>query len=176
MTDLRKAALLTSLMLLSISAQASEALFTELGLRTGIDSEQSVDLASYEVFGLIETPYEWALTEQLHADLYIEVGLGALTGDGETAAYGHIGPLLSLSYAKCPLRLTLSSGPTLLSEDTFGSKDIGGHFHFTSGIGLTWDVNEQWRIGYQLQHTSNSGIDSPNPGLDMHTLSFGFAF
>ena len=171
-----KAYLFSLFTICSLSAQASEFALSEVGLRAGIDSEQSVELSSYEAFGLFETPWGWAITDKLHADLQIEAAAGVLTGTGTTAAYCHLGPVLSVSYGECPLSLTLSSGATVLSEDTFGDKDIGGHFQFTSGIGLNWQACERWSVGYRLQHTSNANIDDPNPGLDMHTLSLSFAY
>jgi hypothetical protein len=171
-----KAYLFSLFTIFSLSAQASDFALSELGLRTGIDSESNVELSSYEVFCVLETPWDWAISDKLHADLQIEAAAGALTGASETAVYCHLGPVLSVSYGECPLSLTLSSGATVLSEDTFDDRDIGGHFHFTSGIGLTWQACEQWRIGYRLQHTSNANIDSPNPGLDMHTLSLSFTY
>jgi hypothetical protein len=170
------ACLFSIITIFSLSAQASEFALSEVGLRAGIDSEQSIELSSYEVFGLFETPWDWAITDKLHADLQIEAAAGVLTGTGNTAAYCHLGPVLSVSYGNCPLSLTLSSGPTVLSEDTFGDKDIGGNFQFTSGIGLNWQASERWSIGYRLQHTSNASIDYPNPGLDMHTLSLSVAY
>jgi hypothetical protein len=168
--------LLTALATLSLSANASDFSFTNAAFRIGIDDENGLSLSSYEIYGTVDTPWNWSLTEKLRAEIDIEAGIGALTAEGETAGTLHIGPALELSYGECPVSLTLSTGPTVLSEDTFDDRDLGGHFHFTSGIGLNWQACEKWNVGYRYQHTSNANIDTPNPGLDMHTLSLSYTY
>ena len=176
MNSPNKASLLLTLASISLTASAADAALTEIGFRAGVDSEDNLNLTSYEAFGVFETPWAWAITDKVNAELQFETALGVLSSADNTAVYGHLGPVLKLAYDACPVYLTLSSGPTLLSEDTFDGRDIGGHFHFTSGIGLHWQASERCNLGYRLQHTSNANLDQPNPGLDLHTLSLSIAY
>ncbi len=158
-----------------LNAHDGDSLFSEAGLRVGIDSESKVSLSSYEIFGTIETDWSWELSENTRLDLDIETAVGFLTGDGE-AVYGKIAPVAELHFADFPLSLVVSSGPSLYSDDKFDGYDIGGSFQFTSSVGVNWDVCENWTVSYRFQHTSNANLGDPNPGLEMHTLSAGYAF
>ena len=159
-----------------VAAQSAEGVYSDAGIRIGMDGENRIDLMSYEVFGTIDLGWMWDLSENIRLDLDIETAIGALSGEGETAVYGRIAPVAEFYYDDCPVSLTLSSGPSVYSEDTFDRYDIGGNFQFTSSAGLNWELNDFWTIGYRFQHTSNGHMSSPNPGLDMHTLSAAYTF
>ena len=150
--------------------------FSDVGIRMGIDAEDRVDLVSYELFGTVDMDWSWNLSDGLRLDLDIETALGGLSGEGETAVYGRIAPVAELHMGDFPVTLVLSSGPSLYSEDAFDSYDIGGNFQFTSSFGLNWVFDDAWSVGYRFQHTSNAGIDDPNPGLEMHTVSIAYTF
>jgi hypothetical protein len=168
--------LFTALTLSALSATADVFTFTQAGLRAGVDLESQINLTSYEVFGTLSSPWDWQLTDHITADLTFEAALGALTGEGETAGYIHFGPSLVVSFGDFPVKLVISSGPSLYSEDIFDTYNIGGNVQFTSSIGLNWQACEDWSVGYRLQHTSNAGLDSLNPGLDMHALSIAYRY
>lgn len=44
------------------------------------------------------------------------------------------------------------------------------------GAGLRFGDHAQYDLGYRLQHLSNAGIDSPNPGINFHQLRFSYHF
>ena len=160
----------------SLIAANDECIFQEFGLRAGVDAESGISLQSYELFTTLDSPWSWEPTETITIDLKFESALGALTGEGETAAYFRIGPLVEISFGDFPVMIVASSAPTVYSEDTFDQYDIGGNFQFTSSLGLAWEISDTMTISYRFQHTSNANIDEPNPGLDMHTLGVGFTF
>ena len=168
--------LLIALTLSTLSATADDFTFTDAGFRAAIDAENNVNLSSYEVFGKLSSPWNWELTDNITADLTFDLAVGALTGEGETAGYIHFGPSLEFAFDDFPVTLVIASGPSLYSEDTFDKFDLGGNVHFTSSIGFNWQACENWSIGYRFQHTSNAGLDSHNPGLDMHALSVGYSY
>ncbi len=168
--------LVLSLACSPLLAGTCDSFFADAGIRIGIDAEDNVDLSSYEIFATSEPIWAWQLTDSLNLDLGIETALGALTGEGETAVYARLAPVLELSFGDFPVSLSISSGPSLYSEDTFGPRDLGGEFQFTSGIGLNWQTCENWTLGYRFQHTSNADLNEPNPGLEMHTISLSRAF
>lgn len=163
-------------MLSPVSAESGLSLFSEVGARVGFDAESRADLVSYEAFGIIDQDWSWNLSEDILLDLDIATAIGGLSGEGETAVYGHIGLIAEFSFGDLPISLILSSGPSLYSEDTFDDYDIGGNIQFTSAIGFEWQIDETWAIGYRFQHTSNADLNDPNPGLDMHAISLSHSF
>ncbi len=162
--------------LTNLTAQSESSLFSDMGIRIGADAESQIDLVSYELFGTIDIAWSWKLNDQIRLDLDIETAIGGLSGEGETAVYGRIAPVAEIYFGDFPVSLVLSSGPSLYSEDTFDTYDIGGNFQFTSSVGLNWEFDDAWAIGYRFQHTSNADIDDPNPGLDMHTVNIAYTF
>ena len=68
--------------------------------------------------------------------------------------------------------------PTWLTRTEFRERPLGGNFHFTSYLGLGAYLGRQRKTSVLIryQHTSNAGIDSPNPGLDMMGLTFSYHF
>lgn len=169
---------LLGLTIFSAQVQAEDCFFNscETGFRAGFDSESNVSLNSYEIFGTINSPWSWELSDSINADLNFEAALGALTGEGETAGYVRLAPVLEISFGDFPVSIVMSTGPSLYSEDTFDDYDMGGNFHFTSSVGLEWKISENWALNYRLQHTSNADINDPNPGLDMHTVGIAWKY
>jgi lipid A 3-O-deacylase len=159
-----------------LTAQSEDSVFSNAGIRVGMDAENRVDLMSYELFGTIDTDWSWNLCNSILLDLDIETAIGVLSGEGETAVYGRMAPVAKIHFGDSPISVVLSSGPSLYSKDTFDTYDIGGNFQFTSSIGLNWEFEDAWAIGYRFQHTSNANIDDPNPGIDLHTLSIAYTF
>ena len=160
----------------TLSAQSGESLFSDAGIRVGVDTESRVDLVSYELFGTLDMDWSWNLSESLRLDLDIETAVGGLSGEGETAMYARVAPVAHLHLDDMPISLVLSAGPSLYSEDSFDGYDIGGSFQFTSSVGLDWAFDDAWAVGYRYQHTSNAHLNEPNPGLDMHTVSIAYTF
>ena len=68
--------------------------------------------------------------------------------------------------------------PTYIAKSTYGDQPIGGHFYFTSYVGLGAYLGRQRKTSVlvRYQHTSNAGINDPNPGLDMLGLTFSYHF
>lgn len=162
--------------LIPLAAQSKNPLFSNAGLRVGIDAENEINLVSYELFGTFDMDWSWQLSQHIRLDLDIETALGGLSGESKTAAYGRIAPVAEFHFGDFPISLTFSSGPSLYSEDTFDKYDIGGTFQFTSSLGFDWALNKDWSLGYRFQHTSNADLEYPNPGLDMHTFHIAHTF
>ncbi len=68
--------------------------------------------------------------------------------------------------------------PTYAEKSTYGGRPLGGNFHFTTHIGLGAYLDRRKRTSALLryQHTSNAGMNTPNPGLDMLGLTFSYHF
>ena len=66
--------------------------------------------------------------------------------------------------------------PTIIAGSSLNGRDLGGSVHFTSSIeiGALFGREQSTAVSLRLQHTSNGGLNSTNPGID--TLGFNFAF
>lgn len=159
-----------------LAAQGTESFFAEAGLRAGVDAEKRINLVSYELFGEIDMDWSWNLSDSLRLNLDIETAIGGLYGESEHAVYGRMAPIAKLHLGDSPVTIVLSSGPSFYSKDTFDDYDIGGHFQFTTSVGLNWSFDDAWAASYRFQHTSNANLTEPNPGLDMHTVSIAYTF
>jgi len=56
----------------------------------------------------------------------------------------------------------------------FAERELGGRLHFTSHIAgvLSFGRQRQHRIAVRLQHISNGGLSSTNPGVDMFGIEY----
>lgn len=158
-------------LLLTFHALHADSSLESIGFRIAVGEESASDLHSAELFATFETPWEWDLTENHALEIEAEATLGAFEGGGRTAVTGHVGLLARYEFGDSPLSFVLSTGPTFFSESEFEQLDIGGNFHFTSGIGFELELSDCCAIGYRFQHISNAGLDETNPGLNMHALS-----
>lgn len=70
------------------------------------------------------------------------------------------------------------AGGHVLSETRIAGKDISSAFQFGSHIGggVRFGDKQQWELMYRLQHLSNAGIETPNPGVDFHIIRLGYWF
>jgi len=68
--------------------------------------------------------------------------------------------------------------PTLLGGSSINGSDLGGSFHFTSSaaIGTTFGAMGAVAFTLRIQHTSNGGLSSDNPGMDMVGLNLSINF
>jgi lipid A 3-O-deacylase len=72
----------------------------------------------------------------------------------------------------------LGVGGHLLTDDEIGKRELGTGFQLAShiGLGLGFGDKGRYELAYRFQHLGNAGIKSPNNGLDLHLLSFGYHF
>jgi len=147
-----------------------------LGFRFGLDAESDVNLTISELYLTLGPPWAWELGDTAKVLLLFETAAGVVDGEGSTAFVLSVTPVVRLAFEDVPFDLVVSSGPAYYSDDTFGSLDIGGEFQFISRFGVDWRINENWRIGYRYEHTSNAGLDDTNPGLNFHVLGVACMF
>jgi hypothetical protein len=74
--------------------------------------------------------------------------------------------------------LEAGSGPVYLSNRRIGDLDLGGHLQFRShaGAGARFGADGRLQLVYRYSHTSNAGIDQPNPGINFQSIELGTAF
>ncbi len=162
-------------LLLALSWGIAMAQDTTIGARVGFSS-RDIQGESLQYLGG-ELAQRWWQSNASGAVLAsdVQLGLGALRGGGDTALMANVSLVVSVQPAVFPVAIAVGTGPTLLSGSRFGDADVGGTVQFTSHLGLNGQVG-QWRLGYRYQHTSNAGLQSPNPGIDLHSFTLATAF
>ncbi len=111
----------------------------------------------------------------------LEFSAGMLERGRDSAGYVSFGPTYRIPIGKGDRdRWFVGFGmhPTYVSESDFEGEDLGGHFFFTSFLGVGAYVDRRRAIGVMLRylHTSNAGLDDKNPGVDMLGLTFRYRF
>jgi lipid A 3-O-deacylase len=148
-----------------------------VGARGGISANLTgVSFNQAELFANWNLPWAWDLGREWYLQSRLDFSAGWLRDRGDNAAIGTVGPSLVLSRERLPVSLEGGVSPTLLSQYDFESRNFGTYIQFTSHIGLNWDFAAHWRLGYRLQHMSNSGLGSHNRGLNMHLFALGYVF
>lgn len=107
---------------------------------------------------------------------HLELAVGLISNSTKPRPFVSLGPVWRVPLRDNSLFLEFGLSPTLLGGSSFGGRDLGGKFHFTSSasIGATIGRSETVSVSLRIQHTSNGGLSSTNPGLDMVGLNFTF--
>ena len=107
---------------------------------------------------------------------HLELAVGTISTSQETRVFVSLGPVWRLPINHRLPYVELGFSPTLLTGSSLNNRDLGGNFHFTSSIsiGATFGTRQNISLALRVQHTSNGGLGSTNPGLDMIGLNFAF--
>ena len=172
--------MILTIVLISIASQTGYSKDTDwrtIGLRGGIsDNRNDEDFQQYEGFVTWYLPWARQWDSGWAIGTYLETNAGVLTGGGDSAFVGSIGPGIYISGLNEKFDLSLGINPTIISEHNFGDENLGGPIEFTSHIGLNFNLARHLTVGYRLQHMSNAGIYNNNPGLNIHMIEVGYRF
>jgi hypothetical protein len=107
-----------------------------------------------------------------------ELAAGAISGLGKSRAFVSAGPVWRLNDADKLLFVEFGFSPTLLGGSTLCEYDLGGNIHFTSTfiVGRALGRRQQYLLSMRIQHLSNGGLNSTNPGLDSIGVGFSGEF
>ncbi len=148
-----------------------------VGIRAGIsDNRNDNNFYQYEVFAILNLPWSWELGTGWSLTPYVEANAGLIRASGTSGFVGSAGPGIYFTGFNATTRIFMGVNPTIISKHQFGSDDLGGAVQFTSHIGIDFHVTRHWAFGYRLQHMSNAGLYSPNPGVNIHMLEVGYRF
>jgi hypothetical protein len=158
-------------------AQAGGLSLESVGARTGFSvRERNTRFYQSEAFADFNLPWHWDLGSEWHLQTRLDLSAGWLTGGGDDAFVGTVGPSLVLGREEFPLLLVSGISPTVLSREEVGPLDFGDVLQFTTHIGITWQVGKRVTLGYRFQHMSNANISDSNPGLNLHSFAVGYRF
>ena len=109
---------------------------------------------------------------------YWDLTLGVITSPGESRPFISLAPVWQTPVFGDNISIKFSFGPTLLAGSTFSGRDMGGNFHFTSAAAVegAFGARRSFTLALRIQHTSNGGLNSTNPGMDIVGISFGYGF
>ncbi len=106
----------------------------------------------------------------------VELVVGTIATSRESRLYVSLGPVWQLPIANRSMFLEWGISPTFIGGSSFNQHDIGGNFHFTSfaAVGASFGKRDALSLSLRVQHTSNGGLSSTNPGMDMIGITVGF--
>ena len=109
---------------------------------------------------------------------HLEFAIGSITSATSDRAFVSFGPVWRFPFAGETAYVDFGFSPTLIGGSELNGRDLGGNFHFTSSlsIGATFGRQKSFAVSLRAQHTSNGGIASTNPGIDMIGINFSFRF
>ncbi len=102
-------------------------------------------------------------------------GLGPAVGalaNTDRGAYGYLGLYADLRYRDFVFTPLAGVGAYHQAD----SSDLGGVFQFRLALGITYQFEDQSRLGITLGHISNARIHDENPGEDEVYVSFALPF
>lgn len=159
--------LVVTILVVSKSALAYQAVDVLPNVRIG--SADSKFNNTYQIAAVFELP-----VARLFRAQRLEVAIGSISTTQEGEAFISLGPVWRLQPWSENVFLDFGFSPTILSGSTFNGRDAGGNLHFTTSmsIGLRLGSSKASSISLRMQHISNGGLKSTNPGLDMLGLEF----
>ena len=173
------ALLLVGTLLLAVAGTASAQYqaYRQFGIRSGAEADFS-DRGRFDGRELYLRSPAWNFRAGgWYPDYaHLEVGILEIERDDDGSTATMFGPVLGWELPVRGLAMEFSLRPTWLSDPVIADFDMGGHFHFTSHIGLAWRVTDRFSASARVQHTSNGGINSTNPGLDLQMVELAYRF
>ena len=142
----------------------------EAGLRAGASiDENDESYNQYDIDFSYGLPWSWQWGQAIQVDTNLTTSVGVLEGGDDAGLVGQLGFEFVFSSARrsCPFEIRAGSALTLISEHEYGDDDFGGPVQFAHHISLYYWLMDELSLMARLQHMSNAGLYSENPGLDM---------
>jgi|GEM_PF-1525601 len=142
---------------------------TEVRVLTGTGEFSDLRMAAFA--------YRIPLSRRFGIDRF-ELASGVISDDHKGRLFASLGPVWQLPIGDGRTFAEFSFSPTIIGGSTFGDRDLGGNFHFTSSLafGTTMGAQDNFAVSLRAQHTSNGRIRNDNPGLDLFGLNFSYQF
>ena len=156
--------------------RADETLW-EMGAQGGWsynDDEESFNQA--DIIVAYRLPLQWQRWDVLNASTRLTGMVSVLDGGGDTGLLGTLGLELVIGLGDSPFEFRTGGGATLMSRYKYGDEDFGGAFQFTSHLGLEYHFLESLSAFTRIQHMSNAGIYSENPGVNLMMIGLRYRF
>ena len=158
---------MASVLLHDVNAQSVE--FGPTEYRVSVGDDKIADTWQFAMAYRIGSP-------RILRAQHLELTVGTIFTSRDNALFVSLGPVWRLPINSQSMFIDLGISPTLISGSSFNGRDMGGNFHFTSSaaIGAYFGARDAISLALRIQHTSNGGISSTNPGMDMIGINFAF--
>jgi hypothetical protein len=148
----------------------------EVGAQGGLSiNSQDESFTQYEVLLNRRLPWRWKWGGIIDVGTRATGTLGVLRGGGDTGVIGTLGFGFVFGDGH-DFAVRAGSALTGLGRDNFGDEDFGSRFQFTHHIGLSYRLGDQLFVRARVQHMSNAGLASENPGLNMVMFGLHYEF
>ena len=135
------------------------------------DGSQFDDLTQQAFFIDFRLPWKWSPWPDVSASPKLVLEAGRFNQGSENRFFASLGPTLRLANDRwrIPLFMDLGLSPTIIDASTYGDRNFGTSFNFTSHIalGLRFGRSKNHVLKLRYQHISNGGFDEVNPGVNM---------
>ena len=169
----------TAVLLLVAGAAPAQFAERQLGLRLGDSTGMHAWPQQHrmiDLFGRARLPWAWGDQDGWRLDTFATASIGMIEAENDDrATLGNLGVALLLTRGGWPLALELGTAPGFISDTRVGERTFGGHFQFTSHLGLRLAPGGRWELGLRLQHASNADLYDDNEGQDFLALELGYA-
>jgi hypothetical protein len=165
-------------------AHAKEVELISVGIRAGINSEtlgipptEKEDFEQYDAFAVIGLPWSWDFPSGWEIRFRLNATAGALRAAGDTGFIAELSPGIAFTKHSWNLTFDIGGGSAYLSDYTFGSQNIGGHFQIIGHGGITYHLPWDLSVGWRFHHMSDATIyGTDNRGVDLHMLELSYRF
>ena len=121
-------------------------------------------------------PRHWELWDGMDVDSRFVTALGVLNGGGDVGLLGLLGLETVIGGDDRAFKVRVGCALTLMSDYTYGDEDFGGPLQFTSHIGFEYAFMGNLSATARVQHMSNAGIYSSNPGVNLVMIGLRYQF
>ena len=148
-----------------------------------IDSVAARNMSSYKKFDGLSQNAIVIKTSNNHIKYVdrIEYSSGELSNGEDRSFFVSVGP--SWRFNKRVVRNKLAYiefgiSPTWISNSDFANESLGGNAFFTSNVqlGMRFGNHRDLSLSVRVQHISNGGLSSDNPGTDMVGIELSYLF
>lgn len=152
---------------LALSSAESDAAQRVPELRVATAYEDKFDVDVFSAAWHVPAP-KWTRAGRL------EVSVGVIRSAEDSRPILFAGPVWRIDSDRHPAFLDLSFGPAVIAGSTFDGRELGGNLHFRSSLslGITSIGHRPIEMTIRVEHVSNGGLRSENPGLDAIGLGF----
>lgn len=165
-------------------AYSKETELLSVGIRGGLNSEtigipptEKEDFEQYDVFAVVGTPWSWDFSSGWDIRFRLNIAAGTLRAAGDSGFIGELSPGFAFSKPSWRFTFDIGGGPAYLSQEKYGSQDIGGPVQIIGHGGVTYHLPWNMSAGYRFHHMSDAAIyGSNNRGVDLHMLELSYRF
>jgi lipid A 3-O-deacylase len=149
----------------------------DIGYRVTIADGSDFDgLTRQALFLDFELPWTWSGQNGMSVSSSLSLELGRFSRDSEDRNFVSIGPSIRLTNDnwRKPFFVDLGLSPTVIDGSSYGDKEFGTSFNFTShvALGMSFGKQKNHSVRLRYEHISNGGLDEANPGVNMIGIDF----